>query len=36
VEYLDRIEAARGQATAAPKPDDDQMELDLAMSVTSM
>ncbi|HEY6096004.1 MAG TPA: amidophosphoribosyltransferase [Gallionellaceae bacterium] len=35
-EYLDRIEAARGQPKPAPQPDDDQMELDLAMSVSSM
>jgi amidophosphoribosyltransferase len=35
-EYLDRIEASRGQAKAAPAVDDDQMELDLAMSATSM
>jgi len=35
-EYLDRVETARGQATTAPTPDDDQMELDLAMSSSSM
>ncbi len=35
-EYLDRIEAARGQTTNAPAPDDDQMELDLAISASSM
>ncbi len=35
-EYLDRIETSRGQAKSTPPADDDQMELDLAMSVTSM
>ena len=35
-EYLDRIEAARGQSSVAPSPEDDQLELDLAMSVSSM
>lgn len=35
-EYLDRIEAARGAGKANKVADDDQMELDLAMSATSM
>jgi amidophosphoribosyltransferase len=35
-EYLNRIENSRGTGKVAPAPDDDQMELDLAMSVTSM
>jgi amidophosphoribosyltransferase len=35
-EYLDRIEAARGAGKANKKQDDDQMELDLAMSASSM
>jgi amidophosphoribosyltransferase len=35
-EYLNRIEAARGAGKANKQPDEDQMELDLAMSVTSM
>ena len=35
-EYLERIEAERGHAKAAPAPDEDQMELDLAMSSSSM
>ncbi len=36
-EYLDAIEAARGAGKAnKPTDDDDQMELDLAMSVSSM
>jgi amidophosphoribosyltransferase len=35
-EYLDRIENARGAGKANKKQEDDQMELDLAMSATSM
>ena len=35
-EYLDRIEASRGGGKANIEPDEDQMELDLAMSATSM
>jgi len=35
-EYLDRVEAARGQSKAEPAVDDDQLELDLAMSASSM
>ncbi len=35
-EYLDAIEAARGADKAGKPVDDDQMELDLAMSVSSM
>ncbi|GAB4130202.1 MAG: amidophosphoribosyltransferase [Sideroxydans sp.] len=35
-EYLDRIEAARGGQAKEIEPDDDQMELDLAMNVNSM
>ena len=35
-EYLNRIEASRGGGKANQEPDDDQMELDLAMSATSM
>jgi len=35
-EYLDRIEASRGAGKANIEPDEDQMELDLAMSATSM
>ena len=35
-EYLDRIEASRGGGKANLEPDEDQMELDLAMSATSM
>ncbi len=36
VEYLNRIEAARGAGKANKVEDEEQMELDLAMSVTSM
>ncbi len=36
VEYLDRIEASRGGGKANILPDEEQMELDLAMSATSM
>ncbi|HXU93421.1 MAG TPA: amidophosphoribosyltransferase [Gallionella sp.] len=35
-EYLDAIEAARGADKGGKPADDDQMELDLAMSVSSM
>ena len=35
-EYLDAIEAARGSGKANKTPDDDQLELDLAMSASSM
>ncbi len=35
-EYLDRVEAARAGGKANKPVDDDQMELDLAMSVSSM
>jgi amidophosphoribosyltransferase len=35
-EYLNRIESARGGGKANKADDEDQMELDLAMSVTSM
>ncbi len=35
-EYLDAVEAARGGKPKEPEPSDDQMELDLAMSVSSM
>jgi len=35
-EYLDAVEAARSGKPKETKPDDDQMELDLAMSVSSM
>jgi amidophosphoribosyltransferase len=35
-EYLDRIEASRGGGKANIEPDEEQMELDLAMSATSM
>ncbi len=35
-EYLDRIENARGAGKANKTKEDDQMELDLAMSATSM
>jgi amidophosphoribosyltransferase len=35
-EYLDRIEASRGGGKANTEADEDQMELDLAMSATSM
>jgi amidophosphoribosyltransferase len=35
-EYLDEIEAARAGGKANKAPDDDQMELDLAMSASSM
>ncbi len=36
-EYLDAIESARGAAKSnKPEPDDEQMELDLAMSASSM
>jgi amidophosphoribosyltransferase len=35
-EYLDAIEAARGAGKANKTPDDDQLELDLAMSASSM
>ena len=35
-EYLDEIEAARGAGKANKTPDDDQLELDLAMSASSM
>ncbi len=35
-EYLDAVEAARGSKPKEPEPSDDQMELDLAMSVSSM
>jgi amidophosphoribosyltransferase len=35
-EYLDRVEAARTGGKANKAVDDDQMELDLAMSVSSM
>jgi amidophosphoribosyltransferase len=35
-EYLNRIEASRGGGKANQELDDDQMELDLAMSATSM
>ena len=35
-EYLDMIEAARGHSKAPSTPEDDQLELDLAMSATSM
>ncbi len=36
VEYLDRVDASRGGGFANIEPDDEQMELDLAMSATSM
>jgi amidophosphoribosyltransferase len=35
-EYLNRVERSRGGGKANEIPDDEQMELDLAMSVTSM
>ncbi len=35
-EYLDIVEAARGGKTKEPEPSDDQMELELVMSETSM
>src|SRR5512135_1430807 len=35
-EYLDAVESARGGEPKEPEPSDDQMELDLAMSVSSM
>jgi len=35
-EYLNRVENSRGAGKANQEPDDDQMELDLAMSATSM
>jgi amidophosphoribosyltransferase len=35
-EYLDRVEAARAGGKANKTPDDDQMELDLVMSASSM
>ena len=35
-EYLDMIEAARGHGKVPSTPEDDQLELDLAMSATSM
>jgi amidophosphoribosyltransferase len=35
-DYLDRIEAARGNAKSGALNDEDQMELDLAMSASSM
>jgi amidophosphoribosyltransferase len=35
-QYLDVIEAARGASLSSKQVDDDQMELDLALSVTSM
>ena len=35
-EYLDMIEAARGHSKAPSTPEDDQLELDLAMSASSM
>ncbi|HEY0666308.1 MAG TPA: amidophosphoribosyltransferase [Gallionella sp.] len=35
-QYLDMIEAARGASQSGKPVDDDQMELDLALSVTSM
>ena len=34
--YLDRVEAARGGESKEAEPDEDQMELDLVMSETSM
>ncbi len=35
-EYLDRVEASRAGGKANKQVDDEQMELDLAMSVSSM
>jgi len=35
-DYLDRVEAARGGESKGAEPDEDQMELDLVMSETSM
>jgi len=35
-EYLDMVEAARSGKPKEPEPSDDQMELDLAMSATSL
>jgi len=35
-EYLNQIELARGNKPKAPDPEDDQLELDLVMSATSM
>jgi amidophosphoribosyltransferase len=35
-DYLNRVESSRGAAKANPEPDEDQLELDLAMSATSM
>jgi amidophosphoribosyltransferase len=35
-EYLNRVEGARAGGKANKTPDDDQLELDLAMSATSM
>ena len=35
-EYLDIVEAARGSKTREPEPSDDQLQLDLVMSETSM
>jgi amidophosphoribosyltransferase len=35
-EYLNQIETARGNKVKTPDPEDDQLELDLVMSATSM